>query len=1147
MKKIYALILFACLLTFGYAQQPNRANRLPLSADMPEWARKLYNNDAALNVFELDRAFAPWQLKFDSLKAEVAKAGDGASEALKETFGYYKKYQKYYVRWRARVYPYLMSDGTLDFSIKTDKDFVQPLNQEEKSSGSAWSYLGPVITRFRQNDNAAQPLAPWQANVYCLDVAPSNPDVLYYGTETGVVGKTTDKGLTWSPVGDQYFTNNIGAIAIHPTNPDTVYVSEYPNKISRTTDGGATWTEVRNIANFQCEDIKIKPNEPDVVLAAGTSLQRRSAGNVWTNVLNKRAYDVAFKPGDPSIAYVLVENTVLDLCEFWKSTDGGQTWSIRSTGWITGLTDGGGRLTVTPADNNRIYAVLLTGMGPRVMRSDDAGETWTIIAASNETGLIGPCTTGPLSMTNGQGFFDLSIAASHTNADHIILGTTTSFKSVDGGVNYSLLGGYCGAFSIHPDIQEMVVRGSDAWIVTDGGINLSTDFFTLPSANYFVRINNMRGSEHWGFDAGWNEDVLVGGRYHNGNVAWRESYPAGDYLRIGGGEAPTGYVNPGNPSLTYFSDLGGRILPATNNLPVGSFNVTKWPNEGFFPMEGAEQKWDPRYMYTYYLGNGNQFWKTTDNGLTFSALFTHSNANAKIRYIEVSRANPNVIYFTVQTTGPNDGELWKTTDGGANWVQCANPGTLTASQRRISKISMSGSDPNTIWWGFRSGPNGQKIFKSTDGGATWTNWTTATLNNVDATDILHQLGTNGGVYFVSGSGGKVYYRDNTASDWVLYNTGLPLGLYGDFGGVFAKPFYKGGKLRIGTGNGIWEADLYTPSTTTLVQPMVDNATPSCGRDTLQLESYSVVNGSATYHWEISPAPLWISDPDIRNPRVVLGTTPGFYTATLTVTDANGTTTRTVADLINNLPLGNLCAADTIPGNALILDGSGDYAVPGTNLNLNSNTVSMTAWIKRNGAQVDFAGIVYARGGTTSSGLSITSGNQLRYTWNDAAGSYGFNTGFTVPDNVWTHIALVITPSDAKVYMNGLAVTRTAAHPAEAFDTPVKIGYDQGSRYFKGEIDEVAVWNKSLTQNEIRELMHLTLSPQNQPNLVSYYQFNEPSGAANDKVASRHATLVGDATRSISTGPFGGGSSSRQTVTAGGAITFSGTDVILGFP
>ncbi|MCA0236711.1 MAG: T9SS type A sorting domain-containing protein [Bacteroidetes bacterium] len=1044
--------------------------------------------------------------------------------------------------------PYITSDGSLDFSLKTGKEVVEQHIQADQPESSNWTYLGPVITRYRKNDNAAQPVVPWQTNIYSFDIAASDPNILFYGTETGVVGKSTDKGLNWSTVGTDYFVDDINAVAICPTDPNLVYAGESTNRVSVSTNGGATWSAALSISNFGCNDIKFKPDDQEVVLAAGSSLQRRTAGNVWTNVLNAQTYDIAFKPGDPSIVYVLVKNAGQNLCEFWKSTDGGQTFSIRSSGWISGLTDGGGRLTVTPADNNRIYAVLLTGSGPRVMRSNDSGETWAVVGSSTDTGLTGSNTSGPLGMSTGQGYYDLSIVASQTNADYLIVATTSAYKSLDGGATYSPLGGYHGPFAIHPDIQEMAANGSDTWIVTDGGINLSTDFYTAPSANYFPRINNMRGTEFWGFGSGWNEDVLVGGRYHNGNSAWREGYPAGDFLRLGGGEAPTGYVNPGNPSMTYFSDLssGGVILPTTNNQNVQTFTVTKFPNERFYPMEGADMEWDPRYMYTYYLGNGNQFWKTTDNGLNFTALFTHAVSTAKVRYVEVSRSNPDVIYITVYVDSPEDGQLWKTTNGGTTWTQCANPGSLSASQRRFSQIAVSGTDANTIWWCFRTGPNGQKVFKSIDGGATWANWTTSALDNVSATDFIHQLGTDGGVYFLTGNGAKVYYRDNSTSVWTAYNTSLPLNMYGDFGGVFAKPYYKGNKLRLASGHGIWEADLYTPSTTTLVQPIVDNPMPSCSRDTIQLESYSVINGAASYQWTITPTPQWVSNLNTRNPKVVLGPTVGDYSVTLTVTDNNGVSSKSIPNYIRNLVNGNLCGADTIPGKSLVLDGAGDFAAPSTSLNLNSNTVSITAWVKRNGAQVDFSGLVYARGGTTSSGLSITSSNQLRYTWDDAAGSYNFNTGFVIPDNTWTHVALVITPTSATVYMNGVPATRTAAHAAEAFDTQLKIGLDNGTRYFKGQVDEVTVWNKSLTQNEVRQLMHLTQVPASQPNLVAYYQFNESTTSAYDKISTRHAVFSGNATTTTSTGPFGGGRSALVNVTTPGLKDFVGTGVKLAF-
>lgn len=1132
-------VLFICCFVCGtilFAQKPNAAYRLPEEAGMPEWAKQLYQEDFFPNVYALDQRVKPWKAIYDSLKSEVRLAEPNVPPALEQQFRYYKKYWKYYDRWRHQVRDYIQDDGALNF----EHPAVTPPQKraetvEDRGNSANWQLLGPKLTYWAKNDNSAQPPAPWQSNIYAIDVCPANPNVLYYGAETGALGKTTDKGNNWTPIGmdNTNFRGGIGAIAAHPTDVNTVFVGNNSG-VHKSTDAGSTWAHVLNISSFGANDIKVNPGSTDELLAAGSSLQRYTVAGGWTNIINRKTYDLAFKPGDPNTVYALIRNSAGDLCEFYKSTNAGQTFTLKSSGWISALGDGGGRMTVTPADANTVYVVLLTNSGPRVLRSSDAGENWSLVASGS---------TPALPMDNGQGFFDLSITASHNNADHILVATTTAYKSTDGGINYSVIGGYSGSFGIHPDIQEMVTLGDDSWIATDGGINYSSDFWTSTS-NFSSKLNGLTGTHFWGFDMGWNEDAIVGGRYHNGNTAWHENYPAGSFLRMGGGEQATGYINPGNSRMAYFSDLGpaGRMMPATLNENFSTFTVTKFPNEAYTNMEWGEQEWDPLHYYTYYLGRDNILWRTNDNGRNFDALYTHPDAAAKILHIEVSRSNPEVIYFTVQRGA--SGELWKSINGGQSWDQCNNPPGPTAAQRRISQIALSGTDHNVIWWCFRTGNDGNKVFKSTDGGTAWTNITTPVLNGISLADMVHQLGTDGGIY-LNGNYGEVFYRNNTMSEWMPYKTGLPAHLNTEISRI--KIQYKKKKLRMAANNGIWEVDLFENSTTTLPQPMADARTSSCSKDTIQLESYAVVNGAATYQWSITPTPQWISSATSRNPRVVFGDISGSFAVELSVTDDNGTSSKTVSNFFNNLPSGNLCKADTIPGKSLLLDGSGDYALASRSLNLNSNKVTMTAWVKRNGAQVDFSGLVFFRGGTTICGLSITSSNALRYTWDNQAESYNFNTGFTIPDNVWTHVALVVTPTSAKVYMNGVAATRTATHPTEAFDTPLQIGYDNGSRYFKGQIEEVTIWNRSLTQDSIRELMHLTLPPQNEPELLNYYQFNETSGSAYDRAGTVHATMLGNADRQISTTPVGKGYSARQTVNGSGAYNFGQTGLTLTFP
>ena len=68
-------------------------------------------------------------------------------------------------------------------------------------------------------------------------------------------------------------------------------------------------------------------------------------------------------------------------------------------------------------------------------------------------------------------------------------------------------------------------------------------------------------------------------------------------------------------------------------------------------------------------------------------------------------------------------------------------------------------------------------------------------------------------------------------------------------------------------------------------------------DTLYFDDHSILNHEgASWHWEIVPEPEYISDPDIRNPKVVLGE-PGTYSVTFTVVTDGVTHTRDLPGMI----------------------------------------------------------------------------------------------------------------------------------------------------------------------------------------------------------------------------------------------------------
>ncbi len=145
------------------------------------------------------------------------------------------------------------------------------------------------------------------------------------------------------------------------------------------------------------------------------------------------------------------------------------------------------------------------------------------------------------------------------------------------------------------------------------------------------------------------------------------------------------------------------------------------------------------------------------------------------------------------------------------------------------------------------------------------------------------------------------------------------------------------------------------------------------------------------------------------------------------------------------------------------------------LNLNTNTVTITAWIYPIGTPGDNSGLVFCRPNGDASGLNIKTGGQLGYTWNQNNGNtYNWISGLVPPVQQWSFISLVISPDNAVIYLcntNGVQfATNAVASTAEAFNSTTLIGADaQGGRTFNGLMDEVAIFNSSLNQAQVLQL------------------------------------------------------------------------------
>jgi hypothetical protein len=143
-------------------------------------------------------------------------------------------------------------------------------------------------------------------------------------------------------------------------------------------------------------------------------------------------------------------------------------------------------------------------------------------------------------------------------------------------------------------------------------------------------------------------------------------------------------------------------------------------------------------------------------------------------------------------------------------------------------------------------------------------------------------------------------------------------------------------------------------------------------------------------------------------------------------------------------------------------------------NLNTNTVTITAWVAPNGPQNPLNAIVFCRAGGTVAGLNYGPGGTLGYNWNNEYETYNWNSGLATPPGQWSFVAVVVTPTSATVHVmntNGLSsATHTYNHIALSFSGTTLIGDDSaaanGARVFNGVIDDVAVFNRSLSKGEL---------------------------------------------------------------------------------
>ncbi|WP_237190932.1 VPS10 domain-containing protein [Riemerella anatipestifer] len=944
--KNYFLVAGLCVAMLFKAQQtqpelydPYTPEYFSVGKNDPAWLQLIVDNPSGVNFFEMEKKFGEWL--------------DNDPDARHKT-PEKKPAVNFYRRWQKAYRPFVNGNG--EIVLPTKEDYLTKLDRQNQRSNQTmvkhqrgglttlgtnstpantkkWRNIGPFTTSRNTpnpdpNGNYYVESYDSHANVFRIDVFKKDANILYSGAETGAVFKTTDKGQNWTACAPDYnFGENITAIRIDPNNANTVWVGS-TSGLFVSKDGGNTFRRITEITTT-VNSIRVSDDSKIITVATGeqhkfggSNINRQkdgfyiseNGGSTFRKVINGIFYDHELKPKDSKVVYLLGRKNFSWYSTLHISYDGGKTFKKEITVIPSARI---GRLAVSDAPNGESYLYALVNVEksgyaygqPHILQSKDSGLTWTdkTTITSNVNERQNTFCYAIDGKNGGQGYYDMMIGVSGNNPEHVIFGLCSAYRSLEGGSGGywdNTIGGYCnGNFSIHPDMQDIAIAGDEVWIANDGGIKYSPNFFKKENGKITGenRVKGIYASDYYGFGQGWNEDVMAGGRWHNGDAVMMKSYGEGKAVYVGGVEQATGYVMLSNPKKVYFSDAGMFIMPdridgnVTSPPFISVFNKQPYEtlkSNGFF---GTDPRYAQRILYHPKERSGGptmQIWETPDEGQTFNLLF---DAKDQISNVEFARSNPNVIYACGWFF------VYKSVDNGKTWEELKIPDEYGGP---IPIIAVDPKDENKIWLAqpFKSGG----VICSTDGGKTWKNVleNNSTMKNIAFRWMVLAGDEHNGVYLGTENGSYVYYKDDTMTEWIDYSNGLPPAARL----TRLVPFFKEGKLRAATNHGIWEIPLYRNKFKPIAQPLATNiskAQLANANMTVQFESYSIVNqDNVQWEWSFNPKPYSIDNPKARNPKVVFKYN-GEYDVTLKVTTPQGTDSKTIKKMIvvNNGVLG----------------------------------------------------------------------------------------------------------------------------------------------------------------------------------------------------------------------------------------------------
>ncbi|HMP07119.1 MAG TPA: Ig-like domain-containing protein, partial [Lacipirellulaceae bacterium] len=676
-----------------------------------------------------------------------------------------------------------------------------------------WTAMGPAPIAAGQTPGNQ----PVSGRVTAIAADPFDPNVIFVGTAGGGVWRTTNAGATWQALTDIVPTPtpslSIGSVAVARSNTNIIYagtgeasntdVAGYGRGILKSTDRGLTW-QMLGTSVFDrkaISSIQVDPTNPNNVyvavaesglnsLTGGNGIWRSTDGGLnWTNttasaIAGSAAQsfsDLAMDPTNPQILYAAIgTSSGSALNGVYRTTNGGNTWTLVGPTLPSGASVGRVKIALAANDTQRLFVSFSSTAGATFgslagfYRTDNAGGTWLNLTP-----------TTPNYMQGG-GHIASTLAVSPVNRDVVYAGgfggTNAIIQSTDGGLGWNQI--FQGLDGIGPHADHHGIGFDAIGRLLDGnggGINRLEN--PIPGSTQWIQLNGSAANP-----GGWlnsiqfngigihptNADLALGGSQDNGLSQFQDSLGWTLRQNFHGGDVAYSLQNPNRVYATgpvasfgaaaFFrrSDNGGTTWSnAVTGINAGD------PQNTFQPFVV-----DPNDGNRLVFGT-NRVYLTTNGGTNWSPISTVGVAgwvtSSPIDALAIAASAPQTIYASA------GGRIYVTTNNGTAWTE-RNPLPIAANAR-FTDIVVDPTNSQTLYvttGNFRGGLISGSIFRSTDGGANWSDLT-ANLPNTPTWSFAFDPRTaspTDDVYFV-GTDMGVYASFDQGTSWFRYGVGLP--------------------------------------------------------------------------------------------------------------------------------------------------------------------------------------------------------------------------------------------------------------------------------------------------------------------------------------------------------------------------------------